>query len=354
MDELISFGKVLERTGRGTYQLTWGPEVTPDGVLQILEHADVPIADPAIASRNGQEDERLRAVEEAWSRGHRWYPQVAATTNTFEVGLARPFMFALDQPGGVMQCKPMHDLFDPISHLTTVEDRLVAYRQAGFREAFIAHTEREDWHANYWPWLLVGHAPGHSDWEGRKVLEVAAEQGIPPGQLMFDESLATGLQFALLAQSGNRDEAGHRRLLEHPHLRLGAHDAGAHNGEISDYRYPTYLLSHWVRERGFPLEKAIKKLTTDEAEVFGIVDRGSLTPGLAADIVVFDPDTVRDGRMHQVFDLPAGARRLRSDGEGIDYVIVNGTVLRDPDGSVPGACDALPGRILRSFAPNHA
>jgi N-acyl-D-aspartate/D-glutamate deacylase len=350
LDELISFAKLIQRLGRGSFQLTWGPEVTPDNVLRILEQADIPITDPGIASRGGQENARVAAVEEAWRRGHRWYPQVSALSNTFEVGLASPFMFALDLPGGTMTCKPMHELFDELTTMETVEERSAAYQRPGFRDAFIAHTERQDWKNNYWPWLLVGHAPGHSEWEGRRVLDVAADLGVPPGQLVFDQSMATKLEFAMLAVSGNRVPEGHRRLLEHPLLRLGLADSGAHNGEICDYRYPTYLLSHWVRERGFPLEQAIKKMTSEDAECYGIADRGTLTEGLAADIVVFDPETVVDGRMHQVHDLPGGARRLRSDPEGIDYVIVNGTILRDAEGDAVDAEGELPGQVLREFA----
>jgi len=59
---------------------------------------------------------------------------------------------------------------------------------------------------------------------------------------------------------------------------------------------------------------------------------------------------VRDGRMYQVHDLPAGARRLRSDAEGVEYVIVNGTVLRDPKGDVLDPDGPLPGKVLREFA----
>jgi|GEM_PF-4339018 N-acyl-D-aspartate/D-glutamate deacylase len=91
-------------------------------------------------------------------------------------------------------------------------------------------------------------------------------------------------------------------------------------------------------------------MTTDEAECYGIVDRGSLTPGLAADIVVFNPDTVSDTRMYQVHDLPMGAGRLRSDAEGIEYVIVNGTVPRERDGYAIAEDGPLPGRVLREFA----
>jgi len=355
IEELASFAAVIAEAGHGSYQMTWGPEVTVDNVTKIMADApQVPIADPGIASRGGQEDGRIAAVEAAWAEGFRWYPQVSALTNTFEVGLANPYMFALDQPAGTMNCKPMHELFDELADLESVDERLAAYGRPGFREAFIEHTSRDDWMQNYWPWLLVGYAPGHSEWEGRRVLDVVEELGLPPGQWFFDLSIETNLKATLLALSGNRVPEGHLRLLKHPKLRLGLADSGAHNGEICDYRYPTYILGRWVRERqAFTLEEAIKKMTLDEAECYGIVDRGVLREGLAADVVVFDPDTVIDGRMSQSHDLPNGARRLRSDGIGVDYVVVNGTVLRTPDGYALTEEDQLPGKVLREFA-HHA
>jgi len=350
--ELASFAKVLAEVGHGSYQMTWGPEVSLDNVENIMRDApQVPVTDPGIASRGGQENDRIAAVERAWKNGFKWFPQVSALPNTFEVGLANPFMFALDQPAGTMNCEPMHHLFDDLTTLETVEERFEAYQRPGFRESFIEHTNREDWLNNYWPWLLIGYAPSHAEWEGRKVLEVAAEQGKAPGELFWDLSMETNLEASLLALAGNRVPEGHLRLLKHPYLRIGLADAGAHNGEISDYRYPTYMLRHWVREeQAFTLEEAIKKMTTDEAECYGIVDRGSIAEGLAADIVVFDPDTVTDTRMHQVHDLPNGARRLRTDSEGIEYVIVNGTILRDSEGYVLDENGPLPGKVLREFA----
>jgi N-acyl-D-aspartate/D-glutamate deacylase len=352
IEELSSFAETLAEAGHGSFQMTWGPEVSLENVEKIMvKTPQVPVTDPGIASRGGQEDARIEAVERAWKNGFKWYPQVSALPNTFEVGLASPFMFALDQPSGTMNCMPMHDLFDALTTMETREERMAAYQRPGFREEFIAHTSREDWLNNYWPWLLVGFAPGHSEWEGRKVLEVAAEQGVSPGELFWDLSMETNLDATLLALSGNRVPEGHLRILKHPYLRIGLADSGAHNGEISDYRYPTYMLRHWVREKqAFTLEEAIKKMTVDEAECYGIVDRGSLAEGLAADIVVFDPDTVTDTRMHQVHDLPEGARRLRVDAEGIDYVIVNGTILRDASGYVLDQDGPLPGKVLREFA----
>jgi N-acyl-D-aspartate/D-glutamate deacylase len=281
---------------------------------------------------------RYAAMKEAFARGLRWYPQITSLPNMFEVGLSDPFMFALDQPGGAMNCEPLHDLFDEITGMRTVEERWAAYQRPGFREQFVRDTDTERWNANYWPFVYVGNAPGHEDWTGRRIVELAAEQGVKPGQLWFD-----------LAMESHLEETVLRELLENDHFRLGLGDAGAHNGQICDYRYPTYFLSHWVRELDFPLERAIRMMTTLEAECYGITDRGSITPGLAADVVVFDPETVKDGPIRKVNDLPARMPRLISEPEGVDYVVVNGTVIRDHNQDAVGPEGPFPGKVLREF-----
>jgi N-acyl-D-aspartate/D-glutamate deacylase len=111
---------------------------------------------------------------------------------------------------------------------------------------------------------------------------------------------------------------------------------------------PTYLLGHWVRDKGsLTLEEGIRMLTSHPAEVFGIKDRGLLAQGRPADVVILDADQVNAGKLVRVHDQPAGAERLISQASGIDMVIVNGTILRvanqdqlDPQGD-------LPGRLLR-------
>jgi len=129
---------------------------------------------------------------------------------------------------------------------------------------------------------------------------------------------------------------------------LGLSDAGAHASQLCDACFSTHLLGHWVRETGtLSLERAVWMLTGRPAEVMGITDRGRLQPGLAADVVVFDPDTVGAGALRRVHDLPAGAARLIADAYGIDAVIVNGTVVRAHGEDRVGANGTLPGRLLR-------
>ena len=104
----------------------------------------------------------------------------------------------------------------------------------------------------------------------------------------------------------------------------------------------------WVREkRVLGLEEGVRKLTAEPAEVFGIRDRGRLAPGLAADVVVFDPATVACAPVRRIRDFPGGADRLVADAAGIRFVVVNGTVIREDDRDALGAGDALPGRVLR-------
>ncbi|MGH7341065.1 MAG: amidohydrolase family protein, partial [Candidatus Rokuibacteriota bacterium] len=133
-------------------------------------------------------------------------------------------------------------------------------------------------------------------------------------------------------------------MLTHPAAMLGLSDAGAHASQLCDANFATYLLSHWVREKGvLTLEQAVRLLTQRSAEVFGLHGRGRLASGLAADVVVFDPDRVGTTPLRRVRDLPAGADRLIADAIGIDAVVVNGRVIRehnrdrvDPDGPLPG------------------
>ena len=98
---------------------------------------------------------------------------------------------------------------------------------------------------------------------------------------------------------------------------------------LCDSGYPTYLLGTWVREReALSLEEAIRRLTSDPADLFGITHRGRLHPGLAADIGVFDPSTVGStNRGERRYDLPGGGKRMVMPSHGVEYTIVNGEVV---------------------------
>lgn len=184
---------------------------------------------------------------------------------------------------------------------------------------------------------------------GRRLVDVASERGTTPLEAMLDLSLADGLATRFHVTVANSDEAAVSELLTEPGCVLGLSDAGAHVGQLCDAVLPTDLLGSWVRERQvLSLEEGVHKLTGELAGLVGIGDRGVLRPGAAADLVVFDPETVAPGPVRRTADMPGGAERLLGDRPvGIAHVVVNGVPLCvDGTWPDPGAAPR-PGALLR-------
>jgi N-acyl-D-aspartate/D-glutamate deacylase len=187
--------------------------------------------------------------------------------------------------------------------------------------------------------------PKNQGLNGKSVAQIAQEQGKEILDafldLVLEEQLETGFE---LNQLGG-DEHAMSALLNSPYTVIGLSDAGAHLVFDANYGFSTLLLSRWVREKGImSLEAAVRKLTFDQASHFGIPDRGLLRPGLAGDLVLFDPDTIAPQEAQQVQDLPGGGTRLQQLAQGIEYTIVNGQVLIE-GGEHTGA---YPGRVVRN------
>ena len=196
--------------------------------------------------------------------------------------------------------------------------------------------------------MVISDCPGHPELAERTITEVAAERGAPPADLLLDLSLESELEARFRMAVANTDDEAVAELLAHPSTMLGLSDAGAHASQLCDACAPTHLLGHWVRERDvLTIEQAVRLLTSRSAEVFGLRDRGRLAPGLAADVTVFDPETVGCSPLRRVADFPAGADRLVSDARGIRAVVVNGVVLREEDADRVDPAGPLPGRVLR-------
>ena len=150
-------------------------------------------------------------------------------------------------------------------------------------------------------------------------------------------------------EESNVDIEAMRQILNFPSAIVGLSDGGAHVQMHGGYGYSTRLLGYWVREQEImSLEKAVRRLTFESASTFGIHDRGLLRPGFAADITIFDPETVQPLPEETVHDFPAGGWRIRELAQGIKNTIVNGEVLIE-DGKPTGA---LPGRVMRNSLYN--
>jgi len=181
------------------------------------------------------------------------------------------------------------------------------------------------------------------------VAAIAARTGRPAQNVAYDMLLENeGRNFLFMPFANyahfNLDACG--EMIAHPDCVMGLGDGGAHVGIISDGSYPTYLLTHWGRDRAkgkFDLGFLVKRQTADTAAAVGLADRGVIAPGMKADINVIDFDRLRVEAPVMAFDLPAGGKRLLQRAEGYVATIVSGKpIYRDGE-----ATGALPGKLVR-------
>ncbi|MCV7382276.1 amidohydrolase family protein [Mycolicibacter longobardus] len=196
----------------------------------------------------------------------------------------------------------------------------------------------------------LGDPPDYEPTPERSVAAIAAQRGEDPLATLYDLMLEADAGAMLMLPFFNYADGNHdaiREMLTHPAGVLGLSDGGAHCGMICDATYPTYLLTHWARDRHrgdkLPLEYVVRKQCRDTAQLFGLNDRGVIEAGKKADLNVIDMDalTLRPARM--AYDLPAGGRRLLQGASGYVATIVSGAVTRR-DGVDTGA---RPGRLVR-------
>ena len=177
---------------------------------------------------------------------------------------------------------------------------------------------------------------------------LAAASGSDPLDFMLDLALSENLDTLFTATLLNSDENAVGKLLRDDNAIISLSDAGAHLTFLCDAGFGLHVLGHWVREqRQLSLAEAVRKLTSEPAQLFGIRDRGRIERNACADLLLFDPDTVGRGATTRVHDLPAGASRLTTPAMGVHGVWVNGALVADCDGIRADAPRA--GRVLRDF-----
>jgi N-acyl-D-aspartate/D-glutamate deacylase len=190
-----------------------------------------------------------------------------------------------------------------------------------------------------WVWIMETPEGPH-----RSVAEVARERGCHPVDLMIDLALAKDFDQFFLLPVANEDQDDALEMMKHPRSVVTFSDSGAHVSQLMDSSLQTHLLSYWVRtKQAFTLEQAVHMITLVPATSWGFAERGLIREGMAADLNVFDPDTIAAEMPEVANDLPAGARRLVQKARGIAATVVNGEVLFR-DGKHTGT---LPGRLLR-------
>ena len=219
----------------------------------------------------------------------------------------------------------------------SVRARLVHAAEHGdFGRSIGAEARRPDFDHMY---VMDAAVPPHAT-----VAEVAAARGVAPVEAMIDLAVASRLEQLFIQPITPEDPDVILPFLRHQGSVMTFSDSGAHVSQIMDSSIQTHLLAFWVRQRQeLALEEAVRMLTSATADAWGFTDRGRLQAGMAADLNVFDPDTVAPSMPEVVTDLPGGARRLRQGATGFKATIVAGQVVL-ADGESTGV---FPGRLLR-------
>jgi N-acyl-D-aspartate/D-glutamate deacylase len=198
----------------------------------------------------------------------------------------------------------------------------------------------------------LGDPPDYEPTAEMSILERAKRAGKRPEEVAYDTLLerdGRGIIYMPLAFKDYSFDSLRPLLLDSTTV-LSLSDGGAHCGVICDAGMPTYLLTHWVRDRRrgerIALELAVKRQTRDTAELYGLTDRGVLAPGKKANINIIDFDNLRLHAPEMVFDLPADGRRFVQRVDGYKFTIVSGEVTF-ADGEPTGA---MPGKVVRGIA----
>ena len=337
----------MSELGRGTVQAVHGETLTYEAMARLSMETGRNFTSALIADESGPGShlETQAQIEAMQKEGSKLWPQVSPRPFVLGFTMDRSNFFAHVAPGTIKGAALLDDLFAKIASHPGVDEQIDQLNDPAFREDLRNRTSSEGWRY-LWKNTVIAEFPGRSELTNRVIADLAREQGKHPADTFLDIGVTSRLaaNFALVYMNGNENEVSH--LLKRPGVRLGVTDAGAHVSELNDAGYPSYVLGRWVRERKlFTLEEAVEMLSSRSASLFGIVDRGTLRPGFAADIVVFDPSTIAAGPLRRVHDLPKGADRLVSDATGIDHVIINGTPMISSGEVIRSK---LPGRLLRS------
>ena len=196
----------------------------------------------------------------------------------------------------------------------------------------------------------LGENPNYEPLPEESIAGIAKSRGLDVMDVMYDMLVANDGKELFYQPLGGYQGFSldyQKKLLEHPNVLFGLSDGGAHCGVIADAGMPTFIMTHWGRDRTrgdkMSLEFIVKSLTSSTARAYGMFDRGQLTEGMIADINVIDFDGLRLHRPEAVFDLPAGGRRLVQRAEGYEITIKSGEVIFN-NGQHSGA---LPGKLVR-------
>ncbi|MGH2897771.1 MAG: N-acyl-D-amino-acid deacylase family protein, partial [Solirubrobacteraceae bacterium] len=326
-DELFGIGRALRAAGAGLFELAPAGVVGEDLAAAAKEVAwmrklsaeiERPVTFALVEHDADPEQWRaiLRGVDEAAADGANLVPQVGSRPTMLLIGHETFHPFAW---------KPS---YQKLAELPLAQ-RVVELRKPEVRARILAEAPVDQpgmfayIYGDMRKIFPLGDPPEYEPAPEKSVAAIAARDGRDSQAVIYDAMLERGgralLMIAVYGYSRGSLESI-REMLSHPRSAFGLGDGGAHCGAICDASMTTFLLTHWVRDRArgarMPLERVVRKMTRDTAELFGLRDRGLLAPGYRADLNLIDFANLRLDAPYVAYDLPAGARRLVQRAHG--------------------------------------
>jgi N-acyl-D-amino-acid deacylase len=355
-DELFGLGSALGEAGAGVFELA--PLGSAGEMLEDAWHEvdwmrrlsaaiDRPVSYVLLQADDDPElwRKQLAASLEACAEGARLFPQIAGRPTGILSGHHTTLCLFSDFPAYL---ELRERCGSPAELATALADPEV--RRSIVSWAPSSPAQADAMTKAYERTFILGNPPDYEPGPVRSLAGMAAASGRSPLEVAYDEMAREGgqgllyipiLNYAL----GDLDHV-HDMML-HPQGLLGLADGGAHTGTICDASMPTFMLTHWTRDRSrgkrLPLEYVVKKQTHDTAQLYGMTDRGTVEPGALADFNLIDYDALTLGAPFVTNDLPAGGRRLLQKATGYVSTIKAGEVTFE-HGEPTGA---LPGRLVR-------
>ncbi len=352
-DEILGLGRVLAEVGHGVFQMTsnhYQMETELPWMTELARSNNLPVAFALVQTDQTPDTWKrlLAALDQTHAAGIPLYGAVAGRPAGILMawqGSTHPFM--AHPTWRAIESLPWADkltrLRDPQIRIQLTD--MAALEGAAQYDTRLAYLT-QSFHKMY----ALGAEPDYEPAPESSIASIAQRTGQSPLEIAYDMLMAQDGKGIIYFPSFNyayNDLSQLHAELQHPRTMMSLADGGAHCGYICDVSMPTYMLTHWARDRKrgptLPLELMVQRQTRDTAAIYGMHDRGQLKPGYLADINIIDFDRLRLPPPYVAFDLPAGGRRLVQTAEGYVATLKSGQVIME-SGERTGA---LPGTLVR-------
>lgn len=351
-DEMLALGLSMKGLERGIFEMVsdhLGDDDEWAWIQQFVEETGRPITVVATSAAAFEGNKMYNMAESAKQKGLEVRPQMAGRPTGILHGLQSNFhIFAMTPT-----------FQSEVSHLPLAE-MVTALDNPDLRAKIIGEVDPTlpiplagSLGELLWAIFPLGDKPNYEPDREQSVSGIAAAQDRDPFDVMYDLLCANGGKELFYQPLGGYQTYNFdffRQSMSHPNVLFGLSDGGAHCGVIADAGMPSFILSHWARDRTkgeqFDVEFLVRKLSRDTAEAYGMYDRGLLQEGYLADINIIDFDALQLHRPEAIFDLPTGGKRLVQKVDGYRHIIKRGQAIFE-DNVHTGA---LPGKLVRGGA----